>query len=106
MMTMILERYPELSSQRQQSRLGAIQKALDTAVQDDHTNGARGASHWVHGSDAAAEAIGLKPLMSAPGAADEGHFLVQHKFWRDAIRRGLSADTGVDAKEQDDVVNA
>jgi benzoate/toluate 1,2-dioxygenase subunit alpha len=66
----------------------------------------RGATHWVHGPDAAAEAIGLKPLMSGLGAGDEGHFLVQHKYWQDAMRRGLSAETRADAKEQDDVVNA
>jgi benzoate/toluate 1,2-dioxygenase alpha subunit len=66
----------------------------------------RGASHWVHGSDAAAEAISLKPLMSGPEIGDEGHFLVQHKYWQDAMRRGLSAETPVDVKEQDDVFNA
>ncbi len=53
-----------------------------------------------------AEAIGLNPLMSGARVEDEGLFLVQHKYWQDAIRRGLSAETKLDAKEQAHVDNA
>ena len=44
--------------------------------------------------------------MSGAGTGDEGHFLVQHKYWQDAMRRGLSAETQLDAKVQADVANA
>ena len=39
MTTIKPERYPELSLQQQQSTPGSIRKTLDTAVQDDPTNG-------------------------------------------------------------------
>jgi benzoate/toluate 1,2-dioxygenase subunit alpha len=65
----------------------------------------RGAEHWIQGPDAVAEAIGLNPLMSGARVEDEGLFLVQHKYWQDAIRRGLSAETKLNAKEQAHVDN-
>jgi len=53
----------------------------------------RGASHWVEGADAAAEAIGLKPVMSGMKTEDEGLFVVQHRYWQDAMRHALAANT-------------
>ena len=53
----------------------------------------RGAAHWIQGADAAAEAIGMKPLMSGARTEDEGLFVVQHKHWHDVMRRALAAET-------------
>jgi benzoate/toluate 1,2-dioxygenase subunit alpha len=52
----------------------------------------RGAQHWIPGADAAAAAIGLKPLMSGARTEDEGLFVLQHKYWQEAMQRALSAD--------------
>jgi benzoate/toluate 1,2-dioxygenase subunit alpha len=52
----------------------------------------RGAAHWIEGPDEAAEAIGLKPLMSGVRTEDEGLFVVQHKYWQKALQRALSAE--------------
>src|SRR6185369_6020564 len=49
----------------------------------------RGATHWIEGGDAAADAIGLKPLMSGARTEDEGLFVVQHKHWQEALRKAL-----------------
>jgi benzoate/toluate 1,2-dioxygenase alpha subunit len=54
----------------------------------------RGAAHWVEGADAAAEAVGLKPLLSGVRTEDEGLFVVQHKHWQQAMRKALAAETG------------
>jgi benzoate/toluate 1,2-dioxygenase alpha subunit len=60
----------------------------------------RGAEHWIQGPDAVAEAIGLNPLMSGARIEDEGLFLVQHKYWQDAMRRALAAEIKLNAKER------
>jgi len=52
----------------------------------------RGATHWINGGDEAAESIGLKPLMSGLRTEDEGLFVVQHKYWQEALQRALSAE--------------
>jgi benzoate/toluate 1,2-dioxygenase subunit alpha len=39
-----------------------------------------------------AEAIGLNPLMSGARVEDEGHLLVQHQYWLDAMRRALAVE--------------
>ncbi|MDE3009340.1 MAG: benzoate 1,2-dioxygenase large subunit [Pseudomonadota bacterium] len=52
----------------------------------------RGATHWVHGPDANAEAIGLRPELSGVMTEDEGLYTVQHRYWIEALRRGLQAD--------------
>jgi benzoate/toluate 1,2-dioxygenase subunit alpha len=52
----------------------------------------RGAQHWIPGADAAAESIGLKPLMSGARTEDEGLFVLQHKYWQEAMQRALSAE--------------
>ena len=52
----------------------------------------RGAAHWIHGADEAARAIGMRPLMSGVRTEDEGLFVVQHKYWQDAMNRALAAE--------------
>ena len=47
----------------------------------------RGATHWIQGADEAAEAIGLKPLMSGLRTEDEGLFVLQHEYWRNEMRK-------------------
>jgi len=56
----------------------------------------RGAKHWIEGPDAAAEAIGLKPLMSGVRTEDEGLFVVQHKHWQQAMQRAIAAGANQD----------
>jgi benzoate/toluate 1,2-dioxygenase subunit alpha len=58
----------------------------------------RGAVHWIDGADAAADAIGMKPLMSGVRTEDEGLFVVQHKHWHDIMRRALAAEARNEAK--------
>ena len=50
--------------------------------------------------------IGLNPLMSGARMEDEGLFLVQHKYWQEAMRRALAAEAELTAKEQAHVDNA
>ena len=52
----------------------------------------RGTKHWIPGPDAAAEAIGLNPLMSGVKTEDEGLFVVQHKYWQEAMQRALASE--------------
>jgi len=52
----------------------------------------RGATHWIQGADEDANAIGLKPLLSGAKTEDEGLFVVQHAYWRDALLQGLAKD--------------
>jgi benzoate/toluate 1,2-dioxygenase subunit alpha len=52
----------------------------------------RGATHWIEGVDNAARSIGLKPLMSGMRTEDEGLFVVQHRYWQEALQRALSAE--------------
>src|SRR3984893_14966271 len=50
------------------------------------------APHSLRGPNAAAEAIGLNPLMSGARIEDEGLFVVQHKYWQQAMRRALAVE--------------
>jgi benzoate/toluate 1,2-dioxygenase alpha subunit len=52
----------------------------------------RGAAHWIHGPDAAAAAIGMKPVLSGAKTEDEGLFMVQHKYWHEMMLRALVAE--------------
>jgi benzoate/toluate 1,2-dioxygenase alpha subunit len=45
----------------------------------------RGSEHWIEGADAAAEEIGLKPVMSGVKTEDEGLYTVQHRYWLKVI---------------------
>jgi benzoate/toluate 1,2-dioxygenase alpha subunit len=53
----------------------------------------RGATHWIQGADTAAEAIGMKPLMSGVRTEDEGLFVLQHKYWQQTMQRALAAES-------------
>ncbi|MCA3641937.1 MAG: benzoate 1,2-dioxygenase large subunit [Methylobacterium sp.] len=52
----------------------------------------RGATHWIKGADADAESIGMKPLLSGKKTEDEGLFVVQHAYWKQALIDGLRKD--------------
>lgn len=52
----------------------------------------RGATHWIKGADADADAIGMKPLLSGKKTEDEGLFVVQHAYWKQALIDGLRKD--------------
>jgi benzoate/toluate 1,2-dioxygenase alpha subunit len=54
----------------------------------------RGAQHWIHGADGAAEAIGLKPLLSGARTEDEGLFVVQHKYWQETMTKAVAPEIG------------
>ncbi len=49
----------------------------------------RGATHWIKGADEDAQAIDMKPLLSGARTEDEGLFVIQHAYWRDALIEGL-----------------
>ncbi|MDR5829350.1 Rieske 2Fe-2S domain-containing protein [Caballeronia sp. LP006] len=49
----------------------------------------RGAPLWVHGPDANAKGMGLKPLISGERSEDEGLFVVQHEYWMHVMREAL-----------------
>jgi len=52
----------------------------------------RGATHWIEGGDAAADAIGLKPVMSGLKTEDEGLYTVQHRYWLEEMKKALRAE--------------
>ena len=52
----------------------------------------RGAKHWVHGPDDAANEIGLKPLLSGIKTEDEGLYLAQHQYWLKTMKHAISAE--------------
>jgi benzoate/toluate 1,2-dioxygenase alpha subunit len=52
----------------------------------------RGATHWINGPDAAADAIGLKPIMSGVKTEDEGLYTVQHRYWMDVMKKALQVE--------------
>ncbi len=52
----------------------------------------RGAKHWIEGADAAADAIGLKPVMSGVKTEDEGLYTVQHRYWLDVMKKALEEE--------------
>lgn len=49
----------------------------------------RGAPLWIHGPDANAQGMGLKPVISGERSEDEGLFVVQHEYWRQVMRDAL-----------------
>lgn len=49
----------------------------------------RGATHWIDGPDAGADAIGMKPLMSGAKTEDEGLFVLQHKYWMETLSNAV-----------------
>jgi benzoate/toluate 1,2-dioxygenase alpha subunit len=54
----------------------------------------RGAAHWIKGADAAAEQIGLKPVMSGLKTEDEGLYTVQHSYWLKVMQDALAKEGG------------
>ena len=52
----------------------------------------RGSKHWVHGPDAAADEIGLKPKLSGIKTEDEGLYLAQHEHWLNMMKKGIAAE--------------
>jgi benzoate/toluate 1,2-dioxygenase alpha subunit len=52
----------------------------------------RGSRHWIEGADDAADAIGLKPVMSGVKTEDEGLYTVQHRYWLEEMKRALRAE--------------
>jgi benzoate/toluate 1,2-dioxygenase alpha subunit len=50
----------------------------------------RGAKHWITGPDASAVALGLQPLLSGVKTEDEGLFVIQHKYWQEAMQRAAA----------------
>ncbi|OFB85983.1 Rieske 2Fe-2S domain-containing protein [Pseudomonas aeruginosa] len=49
----------------------------------------RGAEHWIEGADAAAAAIDLRPRLSGVRTEDEGLFVLQHRYWQEALLAAL-----------------
>jgi benzoate/toluate 1,2-dioxygenase alpha subunit len=54
----------------------------------------RGSTHWIDGGDAAADAIGLKPVMSGVKTEDEGLYTVQHRYWMEEMKKALRVEGG------------
>ncbi|UUC48207.1 benzoate 1,2-dioxygenase large subunit [Pseudomonas citronellolis] len=52
----------------------------------------RGAAHWIDGADAAAQEIDLHPQLSGVRTEDEGLFVLQHKYWLQAMSEALAAE--------------
>ena len=48
----------------------------------------RGAAHWIEGPDDEAKELGLDPVSSGVRTEDEGLYLVQHGYWKNAGRSG------------------
>jgi benzoate/toluate 1,2-dioxygenase alpha subunit len=51
----------------------------------------RGATHWIHGADDAAQDIGLAPVMSGVRTEDEGLYTIQHRYWLDVMKKAFDA---------------
>jgi benzoate/toluate 1,2-dioxygenase subunit alpha len=51
----------------------------------------RGATHSIEGPDDDARDIDLHPLRSGARVDDEGLFVVQHKYWSEALQKALKA---------------
>ena len=54
----------------------------------------RGATQWIEGADAAAETIGLKPILSGVKTEDEGLYTVQHRYWLDVMKKAVAVEGG------------
>jgi benzoate/toluate 1,2-dioxygenase alpha subunit len=53
----------------------------------------RGAGHWIDGPDDDAKELGLEPVSSGQRTEDEGLYLVQHGYWKKAMRDAVEAET-------------
>src|SRR6476620_5207136 len=52
----------------------------------------RGAEHWIEGADDDAKELGLDPVSSGMRTEDEGLYLVQHGYWKKAMRDAVDAE--------------
>jgi len=52
----------------------------------------RGARHWVQGPDEAARQIDLQPVLSGVRSEDEGLYVIQHRYWQEAMRQAVEAE--------------
>jgi benzoate/toluate 1,2-dioxygenase alpha subunit len=52
----------------------------------------RGAAHWIEGPDEEAKALGLDPVGSGAKTEDEGLYIVQHGYWKNALKAGLDIE--------------
>jgi len=52
----------------------------------------RGATHWIQGADDNAKAIGLQPDLSGVKTEDEGLYVMQHKYWLEAMEKALRVE--------------
>lgn len=52
----------------------------------------RGSAHWINGADETARAIGLQPELSGVKAEDEGLYVMQHKYWLEAMQKAVAAE--------------
>ena len=59
----------------------------------------RGAEHWIEGPDEEAKTLGLDPVSSGVKTEDEGLFIVQHGYWKKALRRGLEIEAAQEAED-------
>jgi benzoate/toluate 1,2-dioxygenase alpha subunit len=59
----------------------------------------RGAAHWIDGPDDEAKTLGLDPVSSGVRTEDEGLFIVQHGYWKKALRRGLEIEAAQEAED-------
>jgi benzoate/toluate 1,2-dioxygenase subunit alpha len=53
----------------------------------------RGATHWIHGPDDDARALGINPVMSGTRVEDEGLFPVMHGYWLKAMQHGADLES-------------
>ena len=52
----------------------------------------RGSKHWIRGADEAADAIGLKPLLSGVKTEDEGLYTLQHPSWMEVMQKAVEKE--------------
>jgi benzoate/toluate 1,2-dioxygenase alpha subunit len=60
----------------------------------------RGAEHWIDGPDDDAKTLGLDPVSSGVRTEDEGLFIVQHGYWKKALRQGLEIEAADEAENK------
>jgi benzoate/toluate 1,2-dioxygenase subunit alpha len=60
----------------------------------------RGAEHWIEGPDDDAKTLGLDPVSSGVRTEDEGLFIVQHGYWKKALRQGLEIEAADEAENK------
>jgi benzoate/toluate 1,2-dioxygenase subunit alpha len=53
----------------------------------------RGATHWIHGPDDNAKALGINPVMSGVRVEDEGLFPVMHSYWVKAMQHAVDLES-------------